>query len=81
MKTKHFVTDLFAAMAPGFFILVVPLYLAGTFLPLPYNAIAYAAILAIGALIIHFRDQIDAWRVAWRSNRNSNYTTGRGFLR
>ena len=81
MKTKHFIMDLFAAMAPGFFVLVVPLYLAGTFLPLPFNAIAYAAILAIGGLIIHFRVQIDAWRAAWRSNRKSSYTTGRGFLR
>jgi hypothetical protein len=71
MKTKHFITELLSAMAPGFFILILPTYLAGTFLPSPYNAMTCAVILAIGGLIIYFRDQIDARRAAWRSNRSS----------
>jgi hypothetical protein len=70
MKTKDFAMELLFALAPGFFILVLPTCLAGIFLPPPYSAIAWAIILAIGGVILQFRGQIDARRSAWRSRRN-----------
>jgi hypothetical protein len=69
MKTKSFFRELLCAVAPGFFILLLPTCLAGVFLPPPYNVIAWAIILAIGGIIFRFRDQIDARRAAWRLNR------------
>jgi membrane protein DedA with SNARE-associated domain len=72
MKTKNFIVELFIGMAPTFFILILPTYLAGLLLSPPYDVLAMAVILAIGAVIIRYRSEIDARRAAWRESRNSH---------
>ena len=72
MKTKNFVVEFLIGVAPTFFILILPAYLAGLLLSRPYDAIAMAGILAVGAIIIRFREQIDARRAAWREGRRSH---------
>lgn len=81
MKTKHFIVDLFVAMAPGFFILILPTYLAGLLLAPPYNLIAWAIILAIGGAIIYFRDRVDARLADWRAGRGTHRVSGHGAAR
>lgn len=71
MKTKNFIVEFFIGMAPAFFILILPTYLAGRLLSPPYDVLAMAIILAAGGIIIRFRDQIEARRAAWRENRDS----------
>jgi hypothetical protein len=78
MKTIHFVIDFLAALAPAFFILILPLYLATILLSPPFDAIAALVILAIGGVIIHFRDQIEARRAAWRARRGSHRIPSHG---
>ncbi|HWM54010.1 MAG TPA: hypothetical protein VNO20_01280 [Solirubrobacterales bacterium] len=72
MKTKNFIVEFFIGMAPAFFILILPTYLAGLLLSPPYDVLAMAVILAIGAVIIRFRSEIDARRAAWREGRGSH---------
>jgi len=81
MKTKNFAVEMLFAIAPGFFILVLPTCLAGIFLPGPYNAIAWVIILAIGGVILRFRDQIDARRAAWHSSRGTERVAGQRAFR
>lgn len=76
MKTKTFIVELFIGMAPMFFILVLPIYLAGLFLSPPYDLFATGIVLAVGGVIIRFRDQIDARRAAWREARGSHGVSG-----
>jgi hypothetical protein len=76
MKTKNFIVELFIGMAPTFFILILPTYLTGLLLFPPYDTIALVVILAIGGVIIYFRDQIDARRAAWREARGSHGVSG-----
>jgi uncharacterized membrane protein YdjX (TVP38/TMEM64 family) len=70
MKTKNFIIGLIVGMAPTFFILILPTYLAGLLLSPPYDVLAMAIVLAVGAVIIRFRDQIEARRAAWRESRS-----------
>jgi membrane protein DedA with SNARE-associated domain len=72
MQTKNFIVEFLMGMAPTFFILILPAYLAGFFLSPPYDALAMAAVLGVGAIIIRFREQIEARRAAWRAGRGSH---------
>jgi len=81
MKTKHLIADLLIAMAPAFFILILSTYLAGLFLSPPYDVLAMVVILAIGGLIIHFRNQIDAYRAVRRAGRRERGVAGHGASR
>jgi len=76
MKTKNFIVELFMGMAPMFFILILPIYLAGLFLSPPHDLFATGIVLAVGGVIIRFRGQIDARRAAWREARSSHRVSG-----
>jgi protein-S-isoprenylcysteine O-methyltransferase Ste14 len=81
MKTIRFIAGFLSVMAPVFFILILPTYVAGLLLSPPYDIIACAVILAISGAIIHFRDQIDARRAAWRARHDSHRIAGDGVYR
>lgn len=76
MKTKRFVIEFLAGIAPAFFIVILPAYLTSLFLPLPYSVIALAFIVAFAWQFARRRYRPEARLAPWRFDRGGRHTPG-----
>jgi hypothetical protein len=76
MRTKQFIIDLVMGMAPTFFILVLPLWLADVFLAPPYDAAAAALVVVIGWQVVRRRYRPNARLFTWRIERGRLHLGG-----